>query len=69
MVIPNTVPRSERCADTVTYRYRYFETFFACTRVGAVLVLLNYAYAEAEMLALLKIVRKFQQGTSHSGHR
>lgn len=39
-------------------RIEYFETFFACTRLGAALVLLNYAYAESEMLALLKIVRE-----------
>lgn len=39
-------------------RVEYFETFYACTRLGAALVLLNYAYTEAEMLALLKIVRR-----------
>ena len=38
-------------------RIEYFETFFACTMLGAALVLLNYAYTESEMLALLKIVR------------
>ncbi|GIZ42151.1 hypothetical protein CKM354_000543000 [Cercospora kikuchii] len=38
-------------------RVEYFETFFACTRLGAALVLLNYAYAESEMMALLKDVR------------
>ena len=38
-------------------RVEYLETFFACTRLGAALVLLNYAYTEAEMLALLKVVR------------
>lgn len=37
-------------------RTEYFETFFAVARLGAALVLLNYAYSEAEMLALLKIV-------------
>lgn len=41
-------------------RIEYFETFFACTYLGAALVLLNYAYAESEMLALLKIVSKCQ---------
>lgn len=40
-------------------RVEYFETFFACTRLGAALVLLNYAYTESEMLALLKVVRMF----------
>jgi len=34
------------------------KTFFACTQLGAALVLLNYAYAESEMLALLNRVRK-----------
>ena len=34
-------------------RIEYFETFFACARLGAALVMLNYAYAESEMLALL----------------
>jgi len=37
-------------------RIEYFETFFACARLGAALVMLNYAYAEPEMLALLKVV-------------
>lgn len=37
-------------------RVEYFETFFACARLGAALVMLNYAYAESEMLALLKLV-------------
>lgn len=37
-------------------RIEYFETFFACARLGAALVMLNYAYAEPEMLALLKLV-------------
>lgn len=37
-------------------RVEYFETFFACARLGAALVMLNYAYAEAEMLALLKLI-------------
>ncbi|KAI5358245.1 Putative AMP-dependent synthetase/ligase, AMP-binding, AMP-binding enzyme domain, ANL [Septoria linicola] len=45
-------------------RVEYFETFFACTRLGAALVLLNYAYAESEMLALLKIVRPKMMVTS-----
>jgi acyl-CoA synthetase (AMP-forming)/AMP-acid ligase II len=39
-------------------RIEYFETFFACARLGAALVMLNYAYAEPEMLALLKVVRQ-----------
>lgn len=39
-------------------RIEYFETFFACARLGAALVMLNYAYAESEMLALLKLVCK-----------
>lgn len=38
-------------------RIEYFETFFACAYLGAAAVLLNYAYAESEMIALLKIVR------------
>lgn len=41
-------------------RIEYFEAFFACARLGAALVMLNYAYAESEMLALLKIVSKLQ---------
>jgi acyl-CoA synthetase (AMP-forming)/AMP-acid ligase II len=32
----------------------------SCARLGAALVMLNYAYAESEMLALLKIVSKLQ---------
>lgn len=39
-------------------RVEYFETFFACVRLGAALVLLNYAYTESEMVALLKAVRR-----------
>lgn len=41
-------------------RIEYFETFFACTRLGAALVMLNYAYAESEMLALLKVVCQYR---------
>jgi len=40
-------------------RTEYFEAFFACARLGAALVMLNYAYAESEMLALLKIVSEY----------
>jgi acyl-CoA synthetase (AMP-forming)/AMP-acid ligase II len=40
-------------------RIEYFETFFACARLGAALVMLNYAYAEPEMLALLKVVCQY----------
>ena len=52
--------KGDLVAISLGSRVEYFETFFACTRLGAALVLLNYAYTESEMLALLKVVRKFQ---------
>ncbi|KAK5065163.1 hypothetical protein LTR84_000999 [Exophiala bonariae] len=38
-------------------RYEYLEIFFACARLGAALILFNYAYTESEMLALLKAIK------------
>ena len=52
------IGKGDLVAISLGSRVEYFETFFACTQLGAALVLLNYAYAESEMLALLKIVRK-----------
>jgi acyl-CoA synthetase (AMP-forming)/AMP-acid ligase II len=52
------IQKGDLVAISLGSRIEYFETFFACTYLGAALVLLNYAYAESEMLALLKIVRK-----------
>lgn len=52
------IGKGDLVAISLGSRVEYFETFFACARLGAALVLLNYAYAESEMLALLKIVRK-----------
>lgn len=53
------IGKGDLVAISLGSRVEYFETFYACTRLGAALVLLNYAFAESEMLALLKIVRKF----------
>ena len=54
----DNIGKGDLVAISLGSRIEYFETFFACTRLGAALVLLNYAYTESEMLALLKIVRK-----------
>ncbi|KAH9845755.1 AMP-binding enzyme C-terminal domain [Teratosphaeria destructans] len=51
------IGKGDLVAISLGSRIEYLETFFACTRLGAALVLLNYAYAEPEMLALLKTVR------------
>lgn len=51
------VGKKDLVAITLGSRIEYFETFFACAYLGAAAVLLNYAYTESEMLALLKIVR------------
>lgn len=51
------IGKGDLVAISLGSRIEYFETFFACTRLGAALVLLNYAYTESEMLALLKIVQ------------
>ena len=37
-------------------RYEYLEIFFACARLGAALILFNYAYTDSEMLALIKAI-------------
>jgi acyl-CoA synthetase (AMP-forming)/AMP-acid ligase II len=50
------VVKGSLVAISLGSRIEYFETFFACARLGAALVMLNYAYAEPEMLALLKVV-------------
>ena len=50
------VVKGSLVAISLGSRTEYFETFFACARLGAALVMLNYAYAESEMLALLKVV-------------
>ncbi|KAL1583524.1 hypothetical protein WHR41_07728 [Cladosporium halotolerans] len=50
------VGKGSLVAISLGSRAEYFETFFACARLGAALVMLNYAYAESEMLALLKVV-------------
>ena len=52
------VGKGSLVAISLGSRTEYFETFFACARLGAALVMLNYAYAESEMLALLKLVSK-----------
>lgn len=52
------IGKGDLVAISLGSRTEYFETFFACTRLGAALVLLNYAYTESEMLALLKQVRE-----------
>lgn len=54
------VRKGSLVAISLGSRVEYFETFFACARLGAALVMLNYAYAESEMLALLKLVSKSQ---------
>ncbi|KAF7186107.1 Acyl-CoA ligase sidI [Pseudocercospora fuligena] len=51
------IVKGDLVAISLGSRFEYFETFFACTYLGAALVLLNYAYAESEMLALLKNVQ------------
>lgn len=38
-------------------RFEYLEIFFACARLGAALVLFNYAYTDSEMLALLAAIK------------
>ncbi|KAK3711314.1 hypothetical protein LTR37_009694 [Vermiconidia calcicola] len=53
----DNIGKGDLVAISLGSRIEYFETFFACTRLGAALVLLNYAYTESEMLALLKIVQ------------
>ncbi|KAK3671672.1 hypothetical protein LTR78_008405 [Recurvomyces mirabilis] len=50
------VSKGDLVAISLGSRVEYFETFFACTQLGAALVLLNYAYTESEMLATLKAV-------------
>lgn len=52
------IGKGDLVAIALGSRVEYFETFYACTRLGAALVLLNYAFTESEMLALLKIVRE-----------
>jgi non-ribosomal peptide synthetase component F len=52
------IGKGDLVAISLGSRVEYFETYFACARLGAALVLLNYAYTESEMLALLKDVRK-----------
>lgn len=52
------IGQGDLVAISLGSRIEYFETFFACARLGAALVMLNYAYAEAEMLAIVKIVCK-----------
>jgi acyl-CoA synthetase (AMP-forming)/AMP-acid ligase II len=54
------VGKGSLVAISLGSRTEYFETFFACARLGAALVMLNYAYAESEMLALLKLVSEFR---------
>ena len=63
------IEKGDLVAISLGSRIEYFETFFACTRLGAALVLLNYAYAEAEMVALLKIVRKSRRDCQAHGVR
>lgn len=53
------IGKGDLVAISLGSRVEYFETFFACTYLGAALVLLNYAYAESEMLALLKNIREY----------
>ena len=50
------VGKGDLIAICLGSRIEYFETFFACARLGAALVMLNYASGESEMVALLKIV-------------
>lgn len=54
------IGKGDLVAISLGSRTEYFETFFAVARLGAALVLLNYAYTESEMLALLKIVSKLR---------
>lgn len=56
------IRKGDLVAISLGSRVEYFETFFACTYLGAALVLLNYAYTESEMLALLKVVRELHCG-------
>lgn len=51
------IGKGDLVAISLGSRTEYFETFYAVARLGAALVLLNYAYAESEMLALLKVVK------------
>ncbi|KAK5720329.1 hypothetical protein LTR15_007603 [Elasticomyces elasticus] len=51
------VGKGDLVAISLGSRVEYFETFFACVQLGAALVLLNYAYTDSEMLALLKVVK------------
>ncbi|SMY24531.1 unnamed protein product [Zymoseptoria tritici ST99CH_1A5] len=51
------IGKGDLVAISLGSRVEYFETYFACARLGAALVLLNYAYTESEMLTLLKDVR------------
>jgi acyl-CoA synthetase (AMP-forming)/AMP-acid ligase II len=53
------IAKGDLVAISLGSRVEYFETFFACTYLGAALVLLNYAYAQSEMLALLNIVSMY----------
>lgn len=55
------IGKGDLVAISLGSRVEYFETYFACARLGAALVLLNYAYTESEMLTLLKDVRKYIQ--------
>lgn len=50
------IAKGDLVAISLGSRIEYFETFFACTYLGAALVLLNYAYTDPEMIALLKQV-------------
>ncbi|KAF2093626.1 acetyl-CoA synthetase-like protein [Rhizodiscina lignyota] len=50
------VRKGDLIAIAMGSRVEYFEVFFACAYLGAAAVLLNYAYAEAEMVTLLKII-------------
>jgi len=52
------VGKGDLVAISLGSRVEYFETFFAIARLGAALVLLNYAFTDSEMLALLKTVRE-----------
>ena len=52
------VKKGDLVAISLGSRIEYFELFFACAYLGAALVLLNYAYVEKEMLALLGSVSK-----------
>ena len=52
------VKKGDLIAISLGSRIEYFEVFYACAYLGAALVLLNYAYVEKEMLALLGSVSK-----------